>query len=68
MTGSDKLAVDIEIAIAACEDEMKHARALGAGWIEVYRSSYRVLDEVLDIARAPMPADVLTRFKSRDWR
>lgn len=58
-----KISVDARIAIAACDDELKHARAIGASWFEAYTSSYRVLDEIRDIAEAPMPALVLTRFR-----
>jgi len=58
-----KIAIDTRIAIAACDAELKHARMLGAGWFEAYASSYRVLDEVFEIARSPMPATVLTRFR-----
>lgn len=53
----------LRIAMRAADAEMRHARALGHGWFECYQLSYRCLDEILDLAREPMPALVLTRFR-----
>lgn len=58
-----KTVFDTKVAERACSAERKTARALGADWAEAYAASYRVLDEILDLARAPMPALVLTRFR-----
>jgi hypothetical protein len=58
-----KLAVDIRIAVKSSEWEQRNMRALGASWEAAYASSYRVLDDVLHLARNPMPAIVLTRFR-----
>lgn len=58
-----KISVDTRVAIAACDAEMKAARALGAGWFDAYASGYRVLDEILDRARDPDRELVLTRFR-----
>ena len=57
-----KISVDTRVAIAACDAEMKAARALGAGWFDAYANGYRVLDEILDIARDPERELILTRF------
>jgi len=52
------------VAILAANAELKHARALGAGWFDAYASSLRVLDEVTEVIALADPTPVLTRFKA----
>lgn len=54
----DSLQVHIRIASSVCEAELKMQLALGASPRAAFDASYRVLDEILEIAHRPMPADV----------
>ena len=56
--------IETRIAILAANAELKHARALGAGWFEAYGNALRVLDEIRDLADRPMPCEMLTRFRA----
>ena len=51
------------IAAAAYRQELAVCRALGYPPVVCYDRAAAVMDNIYDLAAAPMPADVLTRFR-----
>lgn len=68
MNSPAKILFDLNICIKIADTELRHSRMLGAGHVEAFNSSFRALDDALDLANMPMPELVLTRFRPLERR